>query len=58
MINKIKEFNENKKCHQKPMPAYARILDVQSELGELAKEYLKNSKYGTSEFQISEDFEL
>lgn len=58
MINKIKEFNENKKCHEKPMPACARILDIQSEIGELSKEYLKNSKYGTSEFVKTEDFEL
>ena len=46
MINKIKDFNENimKKTHRKQMPVYARLLDVQSELGELSKEYLKSSK--------------
>ena len=58
MIDKVKEFNENQKCNEKPMLAYARILDIQSELGELSKEYLKNSKYGTAEFMMTEDFEL
>lgn len=45
-------------CHEKPMPIHARILDIQSELGELAKEYLKNSKYGTQNFDLTEDFKL
>lgn len=58
MQNKVKEFNANLACHQKPMPIYARILDIQSELGELAKEYLKNSKYGTQKFALSEEFRL
>lgn len=40
------------------MPIHARILDIQSELGELAKEYLKNSKYGTQNFDLTEDFKL
>lgn len=40
------------------MPIHARILDIQSELGELAKEYLKNSKYGTKNFDLTEDFKL
>lgn len=40
------------------MPASARILDIQSELGELAKEYLKQTKYGSCEFFATEDFKL
>ena len=56
MQNKVKQFNENRTCHMEPMPAFARILDIQSEVGELSKEYLKNSKYGTRQFEMSEDF--
>ena len=58
MQEKVKMFNENKNCHTKPMPIYARLLDTQSEMGELAKEYLKNSKYGTIDFVMTEDFEM
>lgn len=58
MQKKVKEFNKNMPCHEKPMPIHARILDIQSELGELAKEYLKNSKYGTQNFDLTEDFKL
>ena len=58
MIEKVKDFNQNKMCHREPMPVYARLMDVQSELGELAKEYLKNSGYGTKDFSNTEDFEL
>lgn len=58
MVEKVKQFNERKMCHKEPMPVYARLMDIQSELGELAKEYLKHSKYGTTEFNKTEDFEL
>ena len=58
MQNLVKEFNETKMCHRKKMPESARLLDVQSELGELSKEILKNSKYGTEEFVVTEDFEM
>lgn len=58
MQEKVKEFNKSKNCHKTPVPTYARILDIQSELGELAKEYLANSKYGTSEFFLSDDFKM
>lgn len=58
MQNKVKEFNENKSCHKVPMPVYARILDIQSEMGELAKEYLKHSKYGTIDFELEEEFQM
>ena len=56
MQNKVKEFNDLKSCHKTPMPVYARLLDIQSEMGELAKEYLKSSKYGTNDFSVTEDF--
>ncbi len=58
MQNLVKEFNETKMCHRKKMPEAARLLDIQSELGELSKEVLKSSKYGTESFVVSEDFEM
>ena len=58
MQNKVKDFNAKKDCHLKPMPPYARLLDIESEIGELAKEYLKGSKYGTKEFELKDDFLL
>ena len=56
MQNKVKVFNGNQTCHMEPMPVYARILDIESEVGELAKEYLKNSNYGTQEFVLTNSF--
>ena len=56
MQKKVREFNENRTCHKKPMPVYARILDIESEMGELAKEYLKNSRYGTEDFALEDGF--
>ena len=56
MQNKVKEFNDSKSCHKEPMPVYARLLDIESEIGELAKEYLKNSNYGSKPFVMSDDF--
>lgn len=58
MQNKVREFNDNMNCHREPMPTHARLIDIQSELGELVKEYLKGSKYGTKPFVMHEDFEL
>lgn len=58
MQQKVKEFNNNLPCHKKPMPVNARLLDIQSELGELSKEYLKSTKYGTENFKLSNDFKL
>ena len=56
MQKKVEEFNKNRTCHKKPMPVYARILDIESEMGELAKEYLKNSRYGTEDFVLKDGF--
>ena len=58
MQEKVKNFNQKKNCHLNPMPVHARILDIQSELGELAKEYLKHSKYGTTDFSLEENFKM
>ena len=43
MQEKVKNFNKNKEYHKETMPAYARMLDIESEMGELAKEYLKSN---------------
>ena len=56
MQNKVKNFNEEKDCHFKPMSPEARLLDIMSEIGELGKEILKNTKYGTSDFALTDDF--
>jgi len=58
MQNLVREFNETKMCHRKKMSESARVLDIQSELGELAKEILKITKYGTEDFKVTEDFEM
>lgn len=55
MQNKVKEFNQTIP-HKKVMPTMARLMDISSELGELLKEYLKSTKYGTKDFE--DDFEL
>ena len=56
----VREFNEQriKKFHQKEMPISARLLDLQSEVGELSKEVLKSTKYGVEPFVMSENFEM
>lgn len=56
MQNKVKKFNSEMKCHRKTMPVYARILDISSEMGELAKEYLKSTKYGTTDCAVNDEF--
>ena len=57
MQNKVNDFN-NQIQKSSSMPTFARLLDIQSEMGELAKEYLKSTKYGTSNFNLNTDFEL
>lgn len=55
----VEEFNKLKNnAHQKQMPVSARLLDIQSELGELAKEFLKPTSYGTKEFYVTDDYKL
>ena len=58
MQNKVRKFNDNRNCHLEPMSVASRLLDIESELGELSKEYLKCSKYGTAKFEKNDDFEL
>lgn len=40
------------------MPVSARLMDIQSEMGELVKEYLKHSDYGSKDFKLEEDFKM
>lgn len=56
MQNLVKDFNDKKSYHREPMPVYARLMDIESEIGELEKEYLKSSNYGTKEFEVTDDF--
>ena len=58
MQNKVKEFNAQRNAHIEPMNVYARLLDINSEMGELAKEYLKHSNYGAGEFVLEDEFKL
>lgn len=58
MQNKVKDFNNARGAHLEPMPVSARVLDIQSEMGELAKEYLKGSEYGLENFVVTDDFKL
>lgn len=58
MQNKVTEFNKTRGVHLEPMSVSSRLLDITSEMGELSKEYLKASNYGTSEFVLTEDFEM
>ena len=58
MQKKVDEFNSTRNCHLEPMPIYARLLDIISEMGELGKEYLKHSEYGTDEFVMDDEFKL
>ena len=53
MIKKVKDFN---KKNNRKLDVYSRILDLQSEIGELAKEVLKSTKYGEKEFEKTNDF--
>lgn len=58
MQNKVKIFNESMSSQVPPMPCSARLLDIISELGELDKEYLKATEYGTQQIELTEDFTL
>ena len=58
MQNKVDEFNKKRNCHLEPMSVAARLLDISSEMGELAKEYLKHSNYGSDEFELDDEFKL
>ncbi len=54
----VQKFNEEKMCQKEKMTIEARMLDITSESGELAKEVLKSTNYGTKKFVVTEDFEM
>ena len=56
MQDKVIKFNNEKNCHKVKMPITARIADVSSEFGELSKEVLKCTNYGTREFITTDAF--
>jgi NTP pyrophosphatase (non-canonical NTP hydrolase) len=47
----VRDFSQAK---LKPTPAHAWLLDLESEVGELAKEWLKGSQYGRAELELGE----
>ncbi len=55
MENLVKEFNGE---FMKGTNANIRMLDVVSEVGELAKEVIKSQEYGEKEFAVTEDLEM
>lgn len=56
MQNKVSNFNLENGMGE--MNVYARYLDVISEVGELGKEILKGSDYGSKDFICQSDFEM
>ena len=57
MQNQVKTFNKKYEFLGKMSPEN-RILDIQSELGELSKEILKNTDYGKQVFNPTDNFIL
>lgn len=49
---KVREFVKN---HKLDSPAEFRVLDLVSEVGEVSKEILKMTKYGTQSLQKNEE---
>ncbi|MTI58060.1 MazG nucleotide pyrophosphohydrolase domain-containing protein [Geosporobacter ferrireducens] len=49
----IRKFNEEKNMSSS---VNIRIIDLASEVGELSKEVLKGTKYGSKEFQKTEEW--
>ena len=51
----VKDFNEK---YMRKLPANIRMLDITSEIGELAKEVIKCQDYGETEFKTSPDLKM
>lgn len=51
----VKEFNEK---YMSPLSVNIRLLDIQSELGELSKEIIKSQNYGKTQFSSNDELEL
>lgn len=58
MQRKVKFFNEKVMKREDKASVETRLLDIQSELGELAKEVLKATDYGKTSFVKTDDFEM
>ena len=58
MQRKVKFFNEKVMKREDKASVETRLLDIQSELGELAKEVLKATDYGKKSFVKTDDFEM
>ena len=58
MQKKVEDFNQKMPYRDEKMAIYARLLDMESEMGELAKEYLKATNYGTKGFELDDEFRL
>ena len=52
MQEKVEEFNKGRS----PLSVEHRLLDIQSELGELSKEVLKSTNYGEKDFEMTAAF--
>lgn len=57
MQNKVDVFNRANR-ENGPLDVSDRLMDIQSELGELCKEWLKATDYGTKKFKVTDDFAL
>lgn len=51
----VKNFNEK---YMRKLPASIRMLDITSEVGELAKEVIKCQNYSETEFKTSSDLKM
>ena len=58
MQSLVKDFNDKNGRSSSPLECEERLMDIQSEVGELAKEYLKATNYGQNKFVLTEDFEF
>lgn len=51
----VAKFNQT---YRHPLNPNIRIMDIQSEVGELTKEVIKVQKYGTLPFAVTHDMQL
>jgi len=51
----VAEFNQT---HRLPLHPNMRMMDIQSEVGELTKELIKVQSYGSKPFAVSKEMEL
>ena len=56
MKNKVKKFIKD--SNMKPLTHFARVADIQSELGELSKELLKATAYGEKDLTLNSAIEM